>query len=97
MLLVANTRSAAIAFFHLRLEKIHPFGDGNGRVGRIIINIMLAQEGYPQVCFDLSEKERYYKALEAYDGLHGNPQLEPMKMYLAELVIRQLDALLALE
>ncbi|MCL2808090.1 MAG: Fic family protein [Coriobacteriia bacterium] len=88
---------AAIAFFHLRLEKIHPFGDGNGRVGRIIINTMLAQEGYPQVIFELKDKERYYKALEAYDGLQGNPQIEPMKIFLAELVIRQLDALLALE
>lgn len=86
----------AIAFLHLRLEKIHPFGDGNGRVGRIIINTMLAQHEYPQVIFNIDEKERYYKALEAYDGLQGNPQTEPMQIYLAELVIRQLDELLAL-
>jgi len=86
----------AIAFFHLRLEKIHPFGDGNGRVGRIIINTMLAQAEYPKVVFDVSEKERYYKALEAYDGLHGNPQIEPMQIYLTELVIRQLDHQLAI-
>lgn len=85
-----------IAFFHLRLEKIHPFGDGNGRVGRIIVNTMLAQNEYPQVIFDVADKERYYAALEAYDGLQGNPQTEPMKIYLAELVIRQLDKLLAL-
>lgn len=87
----------AIAFFHLRLEKIHPFGDGNGRVGRIIINTLLAQHEYPQVCFDVAEKDRYYQALEAYDGVKGNPQIEPMQIYLAELVIRQLDELLALE
>jgi len=87
----------AIAFFHLRLEKIHPFGDGNGRVGRILINTMLAQMEYPQVIFDVNEKDRYYQALEAYDGLQGNPQTEPMQVYLAELVIRQLDELLALE
>lgn len=87
----------AIAFFHLRLEKIHPFGDGNGRVGRIIVNTMLAQKEYPQVIFERSEKERYYKALEAYDGLQGHPRVEPMQTYLAELVIRQLDALLVLE
>ena len=86
----------AIAFFHLRLEKIHPFGDGNGRVGRIIINTMLAQAEYPPVLFDVNDKERYYKTLEAYDGLQGNPQIEPMQIYLAELVIRQLDELLAL-
>lgn len=86
----------AAAFYHLRLEKIHPFGDGNGRVGRILVNTMLAQAEYPQVIFDVTEKERYYKALEAYDGLQGNPQIEPMQVYLAELVIRQFDELLAL-
>lgn len=86
----------SIAYFHLRLEKIHPFGDGNGRVGRLLVNTMLAEAEYPQVIFDASEKERYYQALEAYDGLTGNPQIEPMQRYLAELVIRQLDELLAL-
>ena len=86
----------AIAFFHLRLEKIHPFGDGNGRVGRILINTMLAQNEYPQVIFDANQKERYYKALEAYDGLQGNPQIEPMQILLAQLVIKELDELLAL-
>ncbi|MDR2035872.1 MAG: Fic family protein [Coriobacteriales bacterium] len=85
-----------IAFFHLRLEKIHPFCDGNGRVGRIIINTMLAQAEYPPVIFDVNDKERYYKALEAYDGLKGNPQIKPMQLFLVELVIRQLDELLAL-
>jgi Fic family protein len=85
----------AAAFFHLRLEKIHPFGDGNGRVGRIVINTMLAQAGYPQVIFDVTQKQEYYKALEAYDGLNGNPQIEPLQIYLAKLVIKQLDELLA--
>jgi Fic family protein len=86
----------SIAFFHLRLEKIHPFGDGNGRVGRIIINSMLEQHGYPPVIVTLDDKQRYYEALNAYDGLDGNPRVEPMQILLAQLVIRQLDALLAL-
>ena len=87
---------AATAFFHLRLEKIHPFGDGNGRVGRLVVNTMLAQAGYPQVIFALEQKQRYYQALEAYDGIRGNPQVAPMQIFLTELVIAELDRLLEL-
>jgi Fic family protein len=86
----------SIAFFHLRLEKIHPFGDGNGRVGRVIINVMLEQSGYPSIIVTLEDKQRYYEALNAYDGLDGNPQVEPMQVLLAQLVARQIDELLAL-
>lgn len=86
----------SIAYFHLRLEKIHPFGDGNGRVGRVIVNIMLEQAGYPSITFGLDEKKDYYEALSAYDGLDGNPRVEPMQLFLAKLVSRQLDELLAL-
>lgn len=86
----------SIAFFHLRLEKIHPFGDGNGRVGRVIINIMLEQLGYPAVIVTNDDKQAYYEALNAYDGLDGNPRVEPMQTFLTKLVSRQLDELLAL-
>jgi Fic family protein len=86
----------SIAFFHLRLEKIHPFGDGNGRVGRVIINIMLEQLDYPAIIVTFEDKQQYYEALSAYDGLDGNPRVEPMQLLLAKLVSRQLDELLAL-
>jgi Fic family protein len=85
-----------IAYFHLRLEKIHPFGDGNGRVGRLILNTMLEQNGYPSVIVAVGEKQRYFEALGAYDGLDGNPRVKPMQVLVAELVSRQLDELLAL-
>jgi len=84
------------AFFHLRLAKIHPFGDGNGRVGRLIINIMLEQAQLPPVIIRIEDRPAYYAALNAYDGLDGNRQVQPMQVLLAELVIRELDILLAL-
>jgi Fic family protein len=87
----------SIAFFHLRLEKIHPFGDGNGRVGRVIINVMLEQLGYPAIIVTLDDKQDYYRALNAYDGLDGNPRVEPMQVLLATLVSRRLDELLTSE
>jgi Fic family protein len=84
------------AFFHLRLEKIHPFGDGNGRVGRLIMNIMLEEAGLPPVVIRVEDRPAYYAALNAYDGLDGNRQVLPMQLLLAELASRELDALLAL-
>lgn len=50
---------------HLRFESIHPFGDGNGRVGRLLLNFDLWILGYP--LFDLAEERRrhYYEALES--------------------------------
>ncbi|MCL1879509.1 MAG: Fic family protein [Actinomycetia bacterium] len=86
----------AIAFYHLRFEKIHPFGDGNGRVGRLIINLMLEQQGYPPVIIKLDDRATYYDALNAYDGLDGKPQVKPMQILLAKLISEQLDELLAL-
>jgi len=84
------------AYFHLRLEKIHPFGDGNGRVGRLIINIMLEQAGLPAVIVRDDDRPEYHAALNAYDGLDGNRQILPMQILLATLVNRELDTLLAL-
>ena len=84
------------AFFHLRLEKIHPFADGNGRVGRLIINIMLEQAGLPPIIIYAEDRPAYYEALNAYDGLDGKPQTLPMQLLLAKLASRHLDELLEL-
>lgn len=55
-----------IARFHLEFETIHPFNDGNGRVGRILINWQLARLGFPPVIIRNKGKEKYYDTFGAY-------------------------------
>lgn len=49
---------------HYKFEKIHPFGDGNGRVGRLIINNILKNGGYPMLIIDYKKRKSYYHALK---------------------------------
>lgn len=54
-------------YFHLRFEQIHPFADGNGRVGRTLMNYYLMLHGYPPVVLFNEDKETYYMALTVWD------------------------------
>ncbi len=56
---------------HVLFETIHPFDDGNGRTGRIILNYFLVSAGYPPVILkgDEENKKKYYKALEQGDSV----------------------------
>jgi len=56
-----------IAHFHLEFEHTHPFIDGNGRMGRVIINYQLLRLGFPPVIIRDKEKKDYYKAFKEYD------------------------------
>jgi Fic family protein len=56
------------ALLHGKFEKIHPFDDGNGRVGRFLINVMLINAGYAPLIIRKSQRIAYLKALEDFDN-----------------------------
>ncbi len=55
-----------IARFHLEFENIHPFCDGNGRIGRVLINYQLLQLGFPPIIIRDKEKKLYYSSFGEY-------------------------------
>ncbi len=74
------------AAHHAWLERIHPFADGNGRAGRLVLNFMLLQHGYPPAVILASQRRRYLQALEKADEGNANP--------LAEVVARAVHSTL---
>lgn len=56
-----------ISEFHLRFENIHPFVDGNGRTGRLLINLMLIQKNYLPINLKFTDRSKYYRAFRQYD------------------------------
>lgn len=56
-----------LARCHLTFEHIHPFVDGNGRIGRVIINYLLIREGYVPVNIKFVDQQRYYEAFREFD------------------------------
>ena len=55
-----------IALFHLEFEGIHPFIDGNGRTGRLVLNLDLIRNGYPPINVKFTDRKRYYDAFDTF-------------------------------
>lgn len=76
-----------IAFqFHLEFLGIHPFHDGNGRVSRILTNLILISLGYPPFWINSQERQVYYNYISDIQGYGGDKTL--LDDFLANLVLR---------
>lgn len=64
----------AVAAFHLRFESIHPFVDGNGRTGRLLMNLELIKADLLPVDIKFTDRRRYYDCFDAYHAAGGTAE-----------------------
>ena len=57
----------AAAYFHAKFENIHPFADGNGRTGRLLMNYFLLLHDHPPIIIHEEDRKTYYQGLERFD------------------------------
>jgi Fic family protein len=65
-----------LALIHAKFERIHPFPDGNGRVGRLVLTHLLVRTGYPPAIIEKEERKGYLKALKRADEHDCGPLTE---------------------
>jgi hypothetical protein len=68
-----STIAEDLARLHTRFEQVHPFLDGNGRTGRLILNLLLVRLGYPPAIIYKRDRSRYLAALRRADGGDAGP------------------------
>lgn len=78
--------------FHALFEQIHPFADGNGRTGRLVLNHMLESTGYPPIAITAERRGQYLKALESWQT---KDDTDGLIMLVAEAIAYEMDARIA--
>lgn len=77
-----------LAKFHIEFEGIHPFIDGNGRTGRLLVNLELMKLGYPPIDIKFSDRKAYYDAFDLY---HLKHDVKPMVTLFSKYLLERLN------